>query len=101
MMAVSLWLLAFGCFLRVSSEAVAYSAGGFTWKILPLSALLELAAVCVFVTNLGMTLMQPMPAWFSLSGVTSSVPLYFYVTSFPKTKRLLTDSGLKTLAKTR
>jgi hypothetical protein len=51
MMAASLWLLAFGCFLRVSSEAVAYSAGGFTWKILPLSALLELAAVCVFVSN--------------------------------------------------
>lgn len=67
MMGISLWLLVLGCFLRVSSEAVAYSIGGFTWKILPVSALLELAAVCVFVGNLGMTLIQPMPAWFSLS----------------------------------
>jgi hypothetical protein len=43
--------------------------------------------------------MQPIPAWFSLSGVTSSVPLYFYVTSFPKTRRLLVDAGLKTLGR--
>jgi len=101
MMGISLWLLALGCFLRVSSEAVAYSIGGFTWKILPVSALLELGAACVFVGNLGATLMQPMPAWFSLSGVTASVPLYFYVTSFPKTKRLLVDAGLETLSKAR
>jgi hypothetical protein len=55
----------------------------------------------VFVMNIGLTLMHPIPAWFSLSGVTSSVPLYFYVTSFPKTRQLLVDGGLRTLGRAR
>src|ERR1051326_1840300 len=38
---------------------------------------------------------------FSLSGVTSSVPFYFYVTSFPKKRRLLVDAGLETLGRAR
>jgi hypothetical protein len=98
LMGVSLWLLAIGCFLRVSSEAVAYSAsGGWSWQVLPISGLFELAAVCFFVFNLGWTMLQPVPAWFGPSGVAPQMTVYFYVSSFPKTKRVLIESGLKTL----
>ncbi|HLI30948.1 MAG TPA: NnrS family protein, partial [Terriglobia bacterium] len=34
LMAASLWTLSVGCLLRVSSEAIAYSAGGWAWHIL-------------------------------------------------------------------
>lgn len=98
LMAGSLWLLSVGCFLRVVSEAVAYSAAGPFWSLLPLSAFLELAAVIAFVINLVATLAEPMPAWFSTSGVSAKLPLYWYVTSFPKTKSLLVHEGLRTLA---
>ncbi|MGH9449381.1 MAG: NnrS family protein [Terriglobia bacterium] len=96
-MAVSLWLLSVGCLLRVLSEAVAYS-GGMLWSVLPVSAFLELGAVIAFVVNMAVTLTQPLPAWFSASGVSAKLPLYWYVTSFPKTKPVLIDAGLKTLA---
>jgi uncharacterized protein involved in response to NO len=98
LMGASLWLLAMGCFLRVSSEAVAYSSnGGWSWRILPISGLLELTAVCLFVFNLGWTMLQRVPAWFGPSGVAPQMTVYFYISSFPKTKRVLIDSGLKTL----
>lgn len=98
LMAGSLWLLSIGCFLRVVSEAVAYSAGGVLWSLLPVSAFLELAAVLAFVVNLAATLARPTPAWFSESGVNPKLPLHWYVTSFPKTKSLLIQGGLRTLA---
>lgn len=98
-MAASLWLLTLGCVLRVSSEAVAYSTGGFAWRVLPVSATLELAGVLIFVANLGLTMTQPVPAWFSPAGVSPSMPVYFYVTSFPKTHCVLAEAGLKTLAR--
>ena len=97
LMAVTLWLVSLGCLLRVSSESVAYSTTGIAWKLLPVSALMELTAVVIFVVNLGMTLSQPIPAWFGPAGVAPHLPLYFYVTSFPKSKRVLVDAGLKTL----
>lgn len=100
-MAATLWLVSLGCFLRVTSESIAYSAAGISWEVLPVSAILELSAVLIFVVNLGMTLFQPVPAWFGPSGVAPHVPLYFYVTSFPKTKRVLIDAGLKTLGRVR
>ena len=96
-MGASLWVLSVGCLLRVSTEAVVYSNGGFAWKILPLSGLLELTAVVLFVANLGLTLVQPLPAWFGDSGVSGTMPVYFYVASFPKTRRVLIEGGLKTL----
>ena len=49
-----------GCLLRVSSEIPAYE--GFwqgAWKVLPVSAVLELAAVTMFAANLALTLAQP------------------------------------------
>jgi uncharacterized protein involved in response to NO len=101
LMAAALWLLNTGCLLRVSSEAVAYSAGGLAWKLLPVSALLELSAVTVFVINLGLTLARPMPAWFTPDGVKPSLAVYWYVTSFPETRDLLISSGIRTLARVR
>jgi uncharacterized protein involved in response to NO len=102
LMAASLWLLALGCALRVSTESVAYSAvGGLAWKLLPVSAFIELSAVLLFALNLALTLAHPTPAWFVESSVRADLPLYFYVTSFPKTRPLLVRAGLKTLAETR
>lgn len=52
----SLVLLQCGCALRVTSEPLAYE--GFSlgaWKVLPVSATLELAGVLLFAVNLGMT----------------------------------------------
>ena len=94
----SLWVLNLGCLLRVSTESVAYSAGGLAWKLLPFSAFLELAAVLMFVANLGMSLFGPMLAWFGPEGVKPTMTLYWSVYSFPGTRRILIDAGLKTLA---
>jgi uncharacterized protein involved in response to NO len=56
----SLILLFTGCFLRVASEPLAYEhIWAPAWKILPLSAIIELAAVSAFAVNLGVTLLQP------------------------------------------
>lgn len=99
LMGASLWLLAVGCLLRVTSEAVAYSTtGGWSWKVLPVSGLLELSAVGFFVLNLAWTMAQPVPAWFGPSGIAPEMTVYFYVSSFPKTRDVLVRSGLKTLA---
>jgi hypothetical protein len=102
MMGLSLWLLAIGCFLRVASESIAYSStASLAWEVLPVSAVLELAAVCVFVFNLGWTMFQAVPAWFEPSIVNSKTTVYFCVASFPKTRHVLVDSGLTTLGKIR
>jgi uncharacterized protein involved in response to NO len=99
LMGASLWLLTAGCTLRVSSESLAYSSpSGAAWKILPISALLELTAVCLFVVNIGLTMAQRIPAWFGPSGIAPQMPVYFYVASFPKARRVLQDAGLITLA---
>jgi len=97
-MAASLWILNLGCVLRVSSETVAYSAGGVAWRILPISALLEMTAVVIFVINLGITVKRPIPAWLGPDQITAALPLYWYVTSYPETRRFLIGVGLKTLA---
>jgi hypothetical protein len=101
LMAATLWLISFGCLLRVSSESVAYSGTGVAWKILPVSAFLELAGVVVFTVNMVMTLSQPVPAWFGPGGVAPHHPIYFYVSSFPKVKQVLVAAGLKTLGRVR
>lgn len=99
LMGASLWLLAAGCLLRVTSEAVAYSTtGGWSWKVLPVSGLLELSAVSLFVLNLAWTIAQPVPAWFGPSGIAPEMTVYFYVSSFPKTRDVLIRSGIETLA---
>jgi hypothetical protein len=99
LMAASLWILNLGCVLRVSSETIAYSAGGAAWRILPISALLEMTAVVIFVVNLGITVKRPIPAWLGPDQINAGLPLYWYVTSFPETKSVLIRAGLNTLAR--
>jgi uncharacterized protein involved in response to NO len=100
LMAASLWLLTGGCLLRVSCEAVAYtsSPGAAIWSILPVSAFIELSAVLVFTANMALTLRQSPPAWLEPDSVSAELPLYWFVTSFPFTRALLIEAGLKTLA---
>jgi uncharacterized protein involved in response to NO len=53
LMLYSLLLLSIGCFLRVGSEVLAYQDfAQWAWKVLPVSALLELSGVTVFAVNL-------------------------------------------------
>jgi uncharacterized protein involved in response to NO len=60
LMLACLLLLNTGCMLRVSSEILAYeNYWPPAWKILPFSALCELAAVTVFAANLLLTFKQP------------------------------------------
>lgn len=56
----SLVLLFTGCFLRVLAEPLAYEhIWAPAWRILPVSAVVELTAVTLFAVNMGMTLLQP------------------------------------------
>jgi uncharacterized protein involved in response to NO len=56
----SLLLLNLGCILRVTCEPLAYeNYWGFAWKVLPVSAFVELAAVALFALNIGVTLLLP------------------------------------------
>jgi uncharacterized protein involved in response to NO len=56
LMFVALLLLECGCTLRVGSEPLAYEGFSMTaWKVLPVSATLELGAVIVFAVNMAMT----------------------------------------------
>jgi uncharacterized protein involved in response to NO len=99
LMGANLWVLNLGCLLRVSTESVAYSAGGIAWNLLPFSALLELAAVLMFVANLGLTLAHPMLVWFGPEGVKPTMTVYWCIASVPATRHLLIDAGLRTLAR--
>ncbi|MGH9534362.1 MAG: NnrS family protein [Terriglobales bacterium] len=101
-MAATLWLLTAGCLLRVVTETLAYgSPAGWAWQWLPVSAYLELAAVLLFVINLGLTLAQRPPAWFRLESVNGDIPLYWCVASYPRTRKLLRQWGLSTLGRVR
>jgi hypothetical protein len=56
LMFASLVLLSIGCVLRVSTEIVAYQHDiSLAWSALPISALVEMAAITAFAVNLGMT----------------------------------------------
>ncbi len=60
LMFASLALLHLGCLLRVTLEPLAYEGyWHFAWKLLPISAIVELAAVSLFALNLLGTLAQP------------------------------------------
>lgn len=100
LMATSLWLLTGGCLLRVSSESIAYTSPSSApvWSVLPVSAFIELSAVLVFAINMAITLKQAPPAWLEPDSVSAELPLYWFVTSFPRTRPLLIAAGLKTLA---
>ena len=55
-----LLLLTIGCTLRVSCEVLAYQGyAGWAWRVLPISALIELSGLTVFAVNiLGTFLLQ-------------------------------------------
>jgi uncharacterized protein involved in response to NO len=61
LMFVGLVLLTVGCSLRVSCEVLAYQGyASWAWRVLPVSALVELTALSVFMTNMMCTfLLQP------------------------------------------
>jgi uncharacterized protein involved in response to NO len=62
LMFFGLLLLNVGCFLRVSSEVLAYRgylAGA--WKWLPVSAVIEMTAVTLFAVNMVISFVQPAP----------------------------------------
>jgi hypothetical protein len=101
LMRVSLVLITTGCTLRVVAEPLAY--GGFVdlaWKALPISACVELTAVLLFGFNLAMSLATPIPSWFGRKHVKDGMSVYWLVSSYPATRRLLVESGLSTLERT-
>ncbi|HSB77117.1 MAG TPA: NnrS family protein, partial [Terriglobales bacterium] len=60
LMFAALALLALGCTLRVSCEALAYQGfAGWAWSLLPVSAVIELSAVTAFAVNLAATFIRP------------------------------------------
>jgi NnrS protein len=60
LMLVMLVLLMTGCTLRVTSEILAYQDyAKWAWNVLPISALIELAAVALFAVNLIVTFARP------------------------------------------
>jgi uncharacterized protein involved in response to NO len=102
LMLAALLLLTAGCALRVASEPLAYSGTApFAWKVLPVSAVIELTAVLAFALNIGVTLAKPFPAWIALDGVTADLPLYWYISAYPRTRRIMERAGLATLARVR
>ncbi len=60
LMFIMLILLMSGCTLRVASEILAYQDyAKWAWSVLPVSALIELAAVALFAANLIVTFARP------------------------------------------
>ena len=60
LMGWSLYLLFAGCLLRVAAEPLAYEdVWAPAWKVLPISAVAELAAVTLFALNIGVTIFRP------------------------------------------
>ena len=99
-MGLSLVLLTAGCAVRVISEPLAYGGVfGAAWKALPVSAVAELAAVVLFAFNMAMSLATPVPSWFGRKHVNDRMSLYWLISSYPGTRRLLVENGLATLAR--
>jgi hypothetical protein len=62
LMFVGLLLISLGCTLRVGSEVIAYQHyAAWAWSVLPVSAILEMAAVTAFALNLVGTLVDERP----------------------------------------
>jgi hypothetical protein len=60
LMFASLFLLTTGCLLRVASEIPAYEHNvALAWQVLPVSAVIEMAAVVFFAANLIVTFLRP------------------------------------------
>jgi uncharacterized protein involved in response to NO len=69
LMAAVLLLVNIGCTLRVTSQILAYEGiSAIAWKVLPLSAVIEMTAVFLFATNMLMTLTTGAPLETLLEG---------------------------------
>jgi len=100
LMRFSLVLITGGCALRVIFEPLAYGgAVPFAWRVLPISAFVELAAVLLFGFNLAMSVAAPVPSWFGRQHVNDRMSVYWLVSSYPATRRILIECGLATLAR--
>ncbi len=98
LMRVSMVLLACGCALRVVSEPLAYGRIVVAaWQALPVSAVLELTAVCAFAVNIAMTMALPAPVWVLPRHLHGGMTLYWCVVAYPETRSLLVRAGLRTL----
>jgi hypothetical protein len=70
LMLASLLLLQLGCTLRVCSEPLAYEGIlSFAWHTLPVSGMIELAAVLIFAFNLGVTVLMGKSAFAAPSNL--------------------------------
>lgn len=100
LMHLSLVLITAGCSLRVLAEPLAY--GGLVdaaWKVLPVSAFTELSAVLLFGLNIAASLATPVPSWFGRKQVNDRMSVYWLVSSYATTRRIMIANGLVTLAK--
>lgn len=98
LMRFSLILLTAGCAVRVISEPLAYGEiAAIAWKALPVSAFTELLAVLLFACNIAMSLATPIPSWFGRKHVNDRMSVYWLVSSYPATRRILIANGLQTL----
>jgi hypothetical protein len=99
LMLISNVLLTAGCVLRVGSEPFAYGdVVPLAWRVLPISAVTELTAVILFTINMGVSMASKIPAWIGDAQVKDTLPVYWYVMSYPATRNLLIENGLTTLA---
>lgn len=100
LMRISLYLLTVGCTLRVLSEPLAYAeVWGSAWRMLPVSAVVELCAVLLFALNMGWTLATPYPVWINpTKHIHPGLTVYWLITSYPQTRALLVRHGLRTLS---
>jgi hypothetical protein len=57
----------------------------------------ELAAVLCFGFNLAMSLASPIPSWFGRKHVNDRMTVYWLISSYPATRKLLVENGLATL----
>lgn len=84
-----------------AGTAVGPTTRGFrvnvAWKVLPVSAFAELAAILLFGFNIAMSLATPIPSWFGRKQVNDRMSVYWLISSYPATRRLLLESGLVTL----
>jgi hypothetical protein len=95
----SLGALTAGCCLRVASEPLAYAdLVPWAWSLLPVSAFIELAAVLMFAYNMLRSMATPIPAWFGREQVKETMPVYWYLASYPACRPVLVRAGLTGLA---
>ncbi len=102
LMTASLLSLNIGCVLRVICESVAYSSThDLAWRLLPVSAWIEFAAVLLFALNMAATQLKPAPIWFDPELLNINLSLFWFVNAYPGVRKLLQRAGLRRLRELR